>query len=211
MRKLRHRVRYHFRMTAPRSSHWLLQSALGIVVVAGLSLGLRTPVSESTRTVMAMSQAPAGECQPGYIPDAEGKCQDVDECKYNNGECDPNVGCTNTPGSRTCGACSEGLTGDGYYGCKDPNECAAGGGCAPVDTKAPAIRTSGSQNVTATSAEGAVAKFWAYGVDNVDGAVAVTCAPKSGSMFPMGPTTVSCTAADKKGNKKTATLTVNVK
>jgi hypothetical protein len=100
--------------------------------------------------------------------------------------------------------------GDGYYGCKDPNECAAGG-CAPVDTRPPAIRTSGSQNVTATSADGAIAKYTAYAVDNVDGAVAVSCAPKSGSMFAMGPTTVTCTAADKKGNKKTATLTINVK
>lgn len=197
-------------MTSPSRSHWLLQSALGIVVVAGLSLGLRNPLPESVRAEMVMSQAQAGECGPGYIPDADGKCQDVDECKYNNGECDPNVSCTNTPGARTCGACSADFIGDGYYGCKDPNECAAGG-CAPVDTKPPAVRTSGSQNVTATSADGAIAKYTAYAIDNVDGPLAVACAPKSGSMFPMGPTTVTCSVADKKGNKKSATLTINVK
>lgn len=73
------------------------------------------------------------------------------------------------------------------------------------------MRTSGSQNVTATSAEGAIAKFTAYAIDNVDGALVATCAPKSGSMFPMGPTTVTCSAEDKKGNKKSVTLTVNVK
>jgi hypothetical protein len=197
-------------MIATRSPHWILQSALGVLVVAGLSMGLRGPLPHSVRAAGAMSQAQAGECPLGYIPDADGKCQDVDECKFNNGECDPNVTCTNTPGSRTCGACSADFIGDGYYGCKDPNECAAGG-CAPVDTKPPAIRTSGSQNVTATSAEGAIAKYTAYGIDNVDGPVPVACAPKSGSMFPMGPTTVTCTAADKKGNKKTVTLTINVK
>ena len=191
-------------------SRWIWQSALGVLVAAGLSFGLRTPLGETTGVAMAMSQAPAGECQLGYIPDAEGKCQPVDFCKFNNGECDPNVTCTNTAGSRTCGACTADFVGDGYYGCKDPNECASGG-CGPNDVKAPSIRTSGSQNVTATSGDGAVAKYWAYAIDNVDGPVAVTCAPKSGATFPMGPTTVTCNAQDKKGNKKTATFTVNVK
>lgn len=201
--------------SSPRSLHWLVQTTVGVAAVIGLAAGVRASLSEPTHAEVAhlegvMSQIPAGECGPGFIPDAEGKCQDVDECKFNNGDCDPNVTCTNTVGSRTCGACSADFTGDGYYGCKDPNECAAGG-CAPVDTKAPTIRTSGSQNVTATGADGAVAKFTAYAIDNVDGAVAVTCAPKSGSTFPMGATTVTCSAADKKGNKKTATLTINVK
>lgn len=196
-------------MIASRPSSWLIQSALGIALVAGLSMGLRATVSNTTRAEVVMAQA-AGECAAGFIPDATGKCQDVDECKFNNGDCDPNVTCTNTVGSRTCGACSTDFVGDGYYGCKDPNECASGG-CAPVDNKPPTIRTSGSQNVTATGADGAIAKFTAYAVDNVDGAVAVTCAPKSGSMFPVGATTVTCSAADKKGNKKTATLTINVK
>ena len=203
-------MRYHFGMASSRSSHWLVQSALGVLLVAGLSMGLRGPLSSDARAAVTVSQAQAGECGPGMIPDASGACQDVDECKFNNGECDPNVTCTNTPGSRTCGACGADFVGDGYYGCKDPNECASGG-CSPVDSKSPAIRTSGSQNVTATGADGAPAKFWAVAYDNVDGAVAVTCAPKSGSMFPMGPTTVSCSAEDKKGNKKSVTLTVNVK
>ena len=197
-------------MTTPRSFHWLVQSALGVTVVAGLSLGLRAPLSPATRDAVSASLAQDGECGPGYIADASGKCQDVDECKFNNGECDPNVICTNTPGSRTCGACGTDFVGDGYYGCKDPNDCAAGG-CAPIDTRPPAIRTSGSKNVDATSADGAIAKFTAYAVDNVDGAIAVSCLPKSGTLFPMGPTTVTCTAADKKGNKKSATFTINVK
>ena len=173
-------------------------------------MGLGAPLTSETRDAVAASLIQGAECGPGYIPDAEGTCQDVDECRFNNGECDPNVTCTNTPGSRTCGACGIDFVGDGYYGCKDPNDCAAGG-CAPVDTRAPAIRTSGSQNVTATSAGGAMAKYTAYGIDNIDGAVAVSCLPKSGSLFPPGPTAVTCTAADKKGNKKSATLTINVK
>jgi hypothetical protein len=202
-----HFVRYHFFMTAPRSLHWLVQSAIGIALVGGLSFAVRTPAAVSAAP---QETAVDGVCKAGYIPDADGKCQDVDECKFNNGECDPNVTCTNTAGSRTCGACGTDFVGDGYYGCKDPNDCAAGG-CAPVDTRPPTIRTSGSQNVTATSADGAIAKFTAYAIDNIDGALVASCSPKSGSMFAMGPTTVTCTASDKKGNKKSAMLTINVK
>lgn len=191
---------------------WILQATLGVFVVAGVSAAVHVPDVISTVVLDAAPQDMAvdGVCKPGFIPDADGKCQDVDECKVNNGECDPNTVCTNTVGSRTCGACGVDFTGDGYYGCKDPNDCAAGG-CAPVDTRAPWIKTSGSQNVAATGADGAVAKFTAWAIDNIDGPVAVECAPKSGTKFPMGPTTVTCTAADKKGNKKSSTLTINVK
>lgn len=186
-----------------------MQSALGVLVVAGLGVAFRAPMLPVVGAA-PQEMAVDGVCKPGYVPNADGKCQDVDECKFNNGECDPSVICTNTPGSRTCGACGVDFTGDGYYGCKDPNDCAAGG-CGPVDKRAPMIRTSGSQNVTATSADGAVASYTAWAVDNVDGPVAVECAPKSGTTFKMGPTTVTCTATDKAGNKKSATLTVNVK
>lgn len=194
-------------MTVRVSSHWFVQAALGVVFVALLTLGLS---ARHTPALAPQAQAANGECAPGYYPDASGQCQDFDECRYNNGECDATVTCTNSPGGRTCGACTNDWVGDGYYGCKDPNECASGG-CSPVDNKPPAIRTSGSQNVTATGADGAPAKFWAVAYDNVDGALPVTCAPKSGSTFPMGPTTVTCSAEDKKGNKKSVTLTVNVK
>jgi hypothetical protein len=46
--------------------------------------------------------------------------------------------------------------------------------------------------------------------DNVDGTDPVTCAPASGAMFPLGPTTVTCTATDAAGNGATATFTVTV-
>ena len=113
---------------------WVVQSVAGIAVVAGLSFAFRAnEVSLVANAAARQGESASGECKPGYIPDAEGKCQDVDECKVNNGECDPQVVCTNTPGSRTCGACGVDFTGDGYYGCKDPNDCVAVG-CAPVDT-----------------------------------------------------------------------------
>jgi hypothetical protein len=48
-------------------------------------------------------------------------------------------------------------------------------------------------------------------VDNLDGPIpAVPCTPASGSTFPLGQTTVTCSATDAHGNTGTATFKVNV-
>jgi alpha-tubulin suppressor-like RCC1 family protein len=62
-------------------------------------------------------------CAPGYVGGGTTACTDVDECATNNGGCDPLTTCTNTPGSRSCGACPAGYAGDGIGGCADVDEC----------------------------------------------------------------------------------------
>ena len=47
-------------------------------------------------------------------------------------------------------------------------------------------------------------------VDNVDANPQVSCTPVSGSLFPVGPTTVTCTAADAAGNEASEQFTVIV-
>jgi hypothetical protein len=48
-------------------------------------------------------------------------------------------------------------------------------------------------------------------VDNLDGPIAnVPCAPLSGSTFPLGTTSVTCSATDAHGNTGTATFKINV-
>jgi hypothetical protein len=47
-------------------------------------------------------------------------------------------------------------------------------------------------------------------VDIVDGAVPVFCVPPSGSLFPIGTTTVTCTATDAHGNASARTFTVTI-
>jgi hypothetical protein len=46
--------------------------------------------------------------------------------------------------------------------------------------------------------------------DAVDGAVSLVCTPASGSVFSVGPTTVTCTATDTAENAASATFTVTV-
>src|SRR5439155_7753377 len=64
--------------------------------------------------------------------------------------------------------------------------------------------------VEATRASGAPASYSASATDLVDGAVAVSCAPASGSTFALGPTSVHCTATDAHGNIGHGDLTVTV-
>ncbi|HEX3542138.1 MAG TPA: HYR domain-containing protein [Acidimicrobiales bacterium] len=78
------------------------------------------------------------------------------------------------------------------------------------DTTAPVITTPGDQTVEATGPSGATVTYTATAADAVDGAVNVTCTPASGSTFPLGDTTVSCSAADAAGNTAGATFVVHV-
>jgi HYR domain len=47
--------------------------------------------------------------------------------------------------------------------------------------------------------------------DEVDGPAVVTCAPRSGSVFPLGTTVVQCSATDAHGNTGTASFSVTVR
>jgi hypothetical protein len=79
-----------------------------------------------------------------------------------------------------------------------------------VDTIAPVLHLPDDMTVAATSVAGAVVEFTATADDAVWGPIAVTCAPASGSNFPVGMTTVNCTATDGSGNKATGSFTVTV-
>lgn len=79
-----------------------------------------------------------------------------------------------------------------------------------ADTTAPALEIPSGFAVQATSNDGAVVSYNASARDLVDGAVAVNCAPASGSTFAIGTTTVSCSAADSRGNSGTGSFTVTV-
>lgn len=63
--------------------------------------------------------------------------------------------------------------------------------------------------VGATSSTGASVVYpTPSATDLVDGSVATVCSPPSGSSFPLGKTTVTCSAADGHGNIATASFTV---
>lgn len=79
------------------------------------------------------------------------------------------------------------------------------------DTRSPRLDVPERVRVEATGPKGAVATFQASAHDRVDGAVVVACAPASGSVFPLGRTTVRCSARDRHGNEDRGTLDVIVR
>ena len=79
------------------------------------------------------------------------------------------------------------------------------------DTTAPSISSHANITRQATSALGSIVAFMnPTAIDLVDGNVAVTCIPPSGSTFSLGQTTVNCSAMDIRGNSSATSFIVNI-
>lgn len=93
-----------------------------------------------------------------------------------------------------------------------PESAATDGGEAiPVDSVPPQMSPHDDVAAPAVDATGAVVEFVVpEAVDDVDGAVAVTCLPESGSLFPLGAVVVICAAIDVAGNGAQRQFTVTV-
>ncbi|MEI7513403.1 MAG: HYR domain-containing protein [bacterium] len=81
------------------------------------------------------------------------------------------------------------------------------------DTGAPSLVLPGNMVVEATGPSGAVVTFEATANDEVDGTRPVSCVPTSGSTFPLGTTTVNCSAEDlaDPANEAEGSFTITVK
>ncbi len=93
------------------------------------------------------------------------------------------------------------------------NEATASFTILVQDTIAPVISgaAAASQTLEATSAAGAVATFALSASDIADPSVPVVCSANSGDTFPLGSTTVNCTATDDSGNQASASFTILVR
>jgi len=79
------------------------------------------------------------------------------------------------------------------------------------DTLPPSMTPMADQVVEADGPAGSSVTYISpTAVDLVDGAIPVGCTPNSGAMFPLGTTTVSCSAFDSRGNMGTTSAQVRV-
>jgi HYR domain len=78
------------------------------------------------------------------------------------------------------------------------------------DTKAPDLVVPGNITVEAASNAGTVVDFNTSATDIYDGPLTPQCDAISGKVFPIGPTLVSCSAADSSGNSSSGTFAINV-
>jgi N-acetylneuraminic acid mutarotase len=79
-----------------------------------------------------------------------------------------------------------------------------------ADSTPPTLTLSGNITTDATSPAGVVVTYSSAATDIVSGAVAVNCVPPSGSTFPIGMSTVTCTATDGAGNTASGSIQVLV-
>jgi hypothetical protein len=84
------------------------------------------------------------------------------------------------------------------------------GGLA-FDMTAPQISGATSKVVKTRLTKGARVSYSVKATDATDGTVAAACLPKSGSLFPIGRTTVTCNPTDSSGNAATARFIITVK
>jgi len=79
------------------------------------------------------------------------------------------------------------------------------------DGAPPVVSVPKSFAVDASGPDGAFVKFDSTATDDIDGALPVTCTPASGTLFPVGVTTVYCTATDGWNNNGSGAFDVNVR
>jgi sugar lactone lactonase YvrE len=79
-----------------------------------------------------------------------------------------------------------------------------------LSTEPPVVTVPANIVAEATGSGGATVAFTASATDAVDGALPVTCTPASNGLFPLGPTSVSCTATNSAGRSTSESFTVTV-
>src|SRR5205085_6844137 len=111
--------------------------------------------------------------------------------------CDPTTITTDTGGTTlTCTATSDGGPASRSVTVKR-------------DATPPTIKVPTAVSAEATSAAGA-AVLYSVSVVDLDPSPIWTCSPTSGSVFPLGSTTVACSATDTAGNTASASFVVTV-
>jgi hypothetical protein len=79
------------------------------------------------------------------------------------------------------------------------------------DLRAPVITLPDPIERNATAPDGTTVSYSVTATDNVDPSPRVSCTPESGSTFPIGMTTVQCTATDEAGNSSNGSFTITVR
>jgi parallel beta-helix repeat protein len=115
-------------------------------------------------------------------------------------------GATNGPGPVATGD-GDGISANLTF---SPWLTSPGGTCNGDATTPPVVTVPDDLTVDATGPGGATVTFAASALDIVDGPITPTCAPSSGSLFPIGVTTVTCSATDRSGNTATSSFLVMV-
>jgi hypothetical protein len=78
------------------------------------------------------------------------------------------------------------------------------------DNEKPSIMCPADMTVVCTETNGAKVTFSPTATDNCDSPVTIACTPASGSVFPFGTSSVTCTATDAAGNSSSCSFSIQV-
>ncbi|MGZ8711375.1 MAG: HYR domain-containing protein, partial [Thermoanaerobaculia bacterium] len=166
--------------------------AISFLLLPGAAFGALTGLEPIT----AEATGPGG-ASVGFTAQVEGGNDGSDGRPADTVTCTPSSGSIFPIGTTTVScAGSEGSTGTLLV--------------TVVDTTAPALSLPLDFAVVTTSPSGEAVTYTATAFDLVDGSVAITCAPPSGSTFPLGTTAVPCTASDSTGNTASGGFNITV-
>jgi hypothetical protein len=115
--------------------------------------------------------------------------------------CNPNSGATFPIGSTTVGCSAEDSSDNNVEGSFT---------VTVEDTTPPTLNLPDDITEQATGPDGAQVSFDVSAEDDVDGSVDVSCNPNSGATFPIGSTTVGCSAEDSSENEASESFVVTV-
>jgi large repetitive protein len=91
------------------------------------------------------------------------------------------------------------------------NTVSRGFGVSVRDTTPPSLRLLGETTAEASSPSGALVRFSIAATDRVDGRLAPACTGLSpNASYPLGQTTISCTATDRRGNRGARSFVIEV-
>jgi hypothetical protein len=115
--------------------------------------------------------------------------------------CTPNTGATFPIGTTTVNCTTTDLAGN----------TASGSFTVTIqDTTAPVLTLPSNITQEAVSLTGNNVTYLASANDNIDGTIAISCLPISGALFPIGTTTVNCSATDAAGNTTSGSFTITI-
>ena len=202
-------------MTVPRRA--LMAAAIGSKLYAAggfappaFDIAGATTLEVYTAAPSVSNQPPVAICRNVTVNTAPGTCS-ASTVSVNNGSFDPD-GFISTLAQSPAGPYGKGTT-NVTLTVTDNNGASSScsGTVTVVDNQPPAITCPVAQVIDATGPSGAVATFSPTVSDNCPGAIGVSCTPASGSTFPIGSTSVSCSATDGSGNSSSCGFTVTVK
>lgn len=164
--------------------------------------------------VVTDGEPPSVACPPGVSATITGPTCEVpvafsvtasDNCAGSSVACTPPSGSSFGPGT-TVVSCTASDAAGNTAACSFP--------VVVADASAPSIACPSNVTAGATVVQGceigAAISFPAPAASDNCGAVTVACVPASGSFFPIGSTTVTCTASDAAGNSVTCSFSVTV-